>query len=206
MRRAGAGARGRWRAQGPRSARRPLRPGAAQRAARRKPLASLLHLASTVSSSAGRFLGAFGDERCFDAAEPRLGPPSNDHGPWCPEHSHATPRSSGDPLDTRWEPRWARATRHGRCRHENRAYDYLTKPTPGVRLEADRRAGAGLGPVPDEPGLQQKHAVLGREMLLRGPGCLDRVAARPEALHGVRLDVRREALLPGPLLRGPRQL
>jgi hypothetical protein len=127
MRRAGAGDRGRWRAQGPRRVRRPLRPGAAQRAARQEHLSSL-QLASTVSSRAGRVLGAPGDERCFDEAEPRLGPPNNDHGPGRSGHFHATPHTSGGPLDTRGEPRWAHATRHGRCHHEKR-------PSPKTKID-----------------------------------------------------------------------
>ena len=79
----------------------------------------------------------------------------------------------------------------------------VTRPAPGVRLEPDRLARARLLPRPDELWRQQEDAVLGSEMPFGGSGRPYRVAALPEALHGVRLYVCCEPLLPAPLRRAP---
>ena len=170
--------------------------------------------ASTTSSNPSRLLGATGDERCFDDAEPRRGPPGKDYQPGRPKHGSTNPPTLGAHIKRPTEP-FSGAHRDTRGKaptlpgHEqaatqaNRRECLLTTATLGVRLEPDRVARARLLPGSDQPGRQVEDTVLGREMLLRGPGSLRRVATCCQTLHGVRLHVGGEPLLAPPLRQGP---
>ena len=100
------------------------------------PEARTLKLASTTFSNPSRRLGAAGDARCFDAAEPRLGPPNEAHGAGGSRKQYFELPTLSGPLAWPWEPTAARAARHARSAD--------TREPPGTR----RRA---LNPYQDHP-------------------------------------------------------